>query len=110
MTEQQMPTMEPSMPTMEPSASLEQSVEVQEPVIIDDGVSQASSVIETPIDVRKGITVKALRNGFFGQRRIVKGEEFTVPSFESLGEWMMCKESSLQEKHEEAMKKKKAIK
>lgn len=60
--------------------------------------------------IKQGIEVIATRKGFYGQERISEGQSFKVKNFESLGEWMKCKDSETEKKRKKFFKDKKANK
>lgn len=110
MTENNMPQMNTSIPASSENGAGEPvfTPKVGLPIVIDpNGSSENEAGIETPIDTRNGIEVVALRAGFMNQDRKVEGDKFTVPTFNDLGEWMKCVDSTLEKKHQEIIKAKK---
>lgn len=73
-----------------------------------DNKSQSNvNVMENP---KNGIKVKAIRAGFFKQKRIREGDEFTIKNFDQVGEWMRCLDKELEKKRVKFYEDKKARK
>lgn len=88
-----------------PSEASEPSPVEVKPEIIKP--NEADNEVKIPIVPKGGIEVVATRKGFYGQMRKREGDVFTVPKFESLGEWMRCKDPVLEKKRVEFFKEKK---
>ena len=68
------------------------------------------SVIDIPEFPKTGIKVVATQKGFYNQKRINPGEEFTVKTKKRLGSWMKCLDPAIEKKRVEFFKNKKAKK
>jgi len=76
------------------------------PEIIDP--SKSDNEFKVPKSPKAGIKVIAMRQGFFGQQRVKKGQEFTIKSFDDVGEWMKCIDPLLEKKKLKIYEDKKA--
>jgi hypothetical protein len=59
-----------------------------------------------PVDHKaasSGILVRALGPGMFDNHRKIEGMEFSVPSMDQLGSWMLCLDPEVQKKHQALM-------
>ena len=70
---------------------------------VDENLSN-TLVVKPP---KGNIEVIALRKGFIGQRRIVVGEKFTIPSVDRLGSWMKYADPALERQRQKEKKAKK---
>jgi hypothetical protein len=60
----------------------------------------------TPLSGQREVRVKALRDGFYKQRRFKEGDEFTVPSLSKVGSWMKCLDPVLEKESQQLQKEK----
>jgi len=90
--------------------SFEEELPIEPKLIYNDPEKAACNNVTIPLIPKLGIAVTATRRGFFAQQRIKEGEEFIVKAFESLGDWMKCKDSELEKKRIQFLKDKKAKK
>lgn len=84
-----------------------ESFEEEKPVEYNTPDENNKSEINLPPSPKKGIKVRAIRDGFYAQQRRKAGDEFPVKSFEKLGEWMQCLDPQDEKKRKEILKKKK---
>ena len=86
--------------------SHESQSEIKKPEI-DKGEGKVESNIKTPIAPKDGIEVVATREGFFNQHRIKRGQSFKVSKVEQLGDWMSCKDPSMEKERVKRIEQKK---
>lgn len=92
-----------------PSEGLTPPSHEEEKVKIINPDNDNDSTVAVPLS-KQGIEVIATRKGFYGQRRVPKGETFSVASFADLGEWMICTDKEQEKKRQQFFKEKKKAK